>query len=69
MGQCRTLDADVVIMVITVHPFLRPFFIWNNFFPLTLVESKGRRCAAKVVVLVGERAKRARHYQGCTNSS
>ena len=27
------------------------------------------RAKAKTIKLIGERAKRARHYQGCTNSS
>ena len=27
------------------------------------------RAEAKTIKLIGERAKRARHYQGCTNSS
>ena len=38
MGQCRTLDADAVIMVITVHvttPFLHPFLFGTNFFAHT----------------------------------
>ena len=42
MGQCRTLDADVV-MVITVHettPFLCPFLFGTTFFPSHLLRVK-----------------------------
>ena len=45
MGQCRTLDADATIGCYYgdyISPFLHPLFVWNQFFPLTIVIVKDR---------------------------